>query len=183
MDTSWRKKPSPRRSRTNPPNASIPKLPGVPRAPAGYGLGDISLRNRGLPGAAKLKTMEPAGDPPDWWVGTRPEWAVKWALEKLGYEEGMDWMYRFNLGGIGSSYFSQFDFVVFDFYTAIEVQGEFWHYAQGSEKIANDEMRRVLAATHGFTLIFVDEDDVLERPEFLVREALAGEDHSKAGMG
>lgn len=184
MDRSWRPKKSPStRGKVKLPSASLPRMPGTPRNPAGYGVTEISLRAAGLPGAASLKTMEPAGDPPDWWEGTRPEWAVAWALEKLGYEEGYDWMYRFNVAGIGASYFSQFDFVIFDMFIAIEVQGEFWHYAQGSEKIANDSIRRTLAASHNYILVFIDEDDVLLRPEYLVEEALRGIDHSKASIG
>ncbi len=171
-----------RRGRIQLPNQRLPNLPGTPRNPPGYGTTGISLRSRGLAQAGRLHVMEPAGDPPDEWEGTRPEWAVKWGLDRNGFVINEDYYYDFNVGGFEASYFSKFDFVVPEFQIAIEVQGEFWHYAQGSEVIANDEMRRIAAYTQDYILIFIDENDVLERPEFLVEEALRGVDHSKSGI-
>lgn len=170
------------RGRLSVPNARLPRLPNTPRNPPGYGTTEITLRTRGLPQASRLKAIEPAGDPPEDWPGTRPEWAVKWGLDRNGLVYNEDYYYDFNVGGFGASYFSKFDFVVPDFFIAIEVQGEFWHYGQGSEKIANDEIRRILAAAQSYKLIFVDETAVLEDPESLVSDALRGVDNSKAGF-
>lgn len=174
-----RRRRTPSTGRVSLPHTSLPSLPRTPQNPPGWGTSEITLRTRGLPGAQDMTVQHPAGEPPEGWPGTKPEWAVHWALISLGYEENIDFFYRFNIAGIGSSYYSQFDFVLPDFNIAIEVQGEFWHYAQGHTKIAEDLLRRNLAAQHNYNLIFIDEDAVLERPRYLVEEAIRGIDHSK----
>lgn len=183
MDREFSRRPTTRqRGRVTLPGKNLTRLPSVPRNPPGYGTSEVSLRTRGLPGAQNLqRAVEPAGDPPDDWPGTRPEWAFKWALDTLGYEMNEDYYYEFNVAGIGASYYSQFDFVIPAYHIAVEVQGEFWHYSQGHTMLGRDELRRNMAAQFDFTLIFVDEDDVLVRPVFLAEEAIRGIDHSKTG--
>lgn len=161
------------------PSQSLPRLTSVPKNPKGWGTTEISIRGSGIPGANDLAVREPAGDPPEDWDGTRPEWAVYWGLLQLGMHEGEDFAYRPGIQSIGISYYSTLDFVIPDYHIAIEVQGEFWHYEQGSDRIFHDMQRASLLYDQGFTLIFIDGKNALEDPEFYVREALQGRDHSQ----
>ena len=66
---------------------------------------------------------------------------------------------------------------------AINVQGVYYHYEQGSVNIANDLLAREILAGEGISLIFLDDDDVLADPTFYVREALNFKDYSKFSIG
>lgn len=160
---------------------SLPKLITVPRNPPGWGVTEITIRSRGMPGAAILQQREPAGDPPDGWTGTAPEWAVYWALTRLGYIEGQDYEFVENVGGVEASYYSQLDFLFPALGIGLEVQGSFWHMGVGSAKQFSDQTRRDLFAQQGIDVIWLDEDDVLADPIYFVKEALAGVDHSELG--
>jgi hypothetical protein len=48
-----------------------------------------------------------------------------------------------------------------------------------AEREFRDIERFQQLASYGIHLIFIDEEDALERPEYIVREALALRDHSK----
>ena len=61
----------------------------------------------------------------------------------------------------------------------INVQGEYWHYAQGVTKTMSDDMARATLAGQGITLIMIDENDIYKDVDFYVREALRYRDHSK----
>lgn len=113
-------------------------------------------------------------------IATLPEWYVYWALTvRLKKEQGVDFSYRsettYNQGLSGST---QLDFEMHDGSgIAMEIQGDFFHYQQGTSKIIIDQVRaEALAGT--WTVINLDEDDVLRDPEYYTREALAGNDHS-----
>lgn len=167
------------------PNIRLPRTVSVPRNPKGWGTTRISLRARGIPATRGIyRPQEPAGDPPPAWqarypVGTRPEWAVYWALQyRLGLEEGQDFYYQAKLPGVGSTYYSTVDFLVPDYSIGIEVQGKFWHYGQGTEKVFKDLFRVQAFAGQGFKVIFIDEPDALSNPVYYVEEALRGVDHS-----
>ena len=58
------------------------------------------------------------------------------------------------------------------------MQGEFWHYSQGSDKQIADQLRAALLEQGGLEVIFIDEADALRDPQFYVKEALAHRDHS-----
>lgn len=165
-------------TRTKLPEVKLPRIPSGSRAPSGWGQVNIGTRTRGHPMAGGLKRPEPAGDPPDWWTGTRPEWAVYWGLQKNGLQDGLDFTYQARLPGVGAGYYSQVDFLVDTYSIGIEVQGKFWHYGQGQQKIATDLFREQLFAGQGIKIVFIDEQDALEDPTYFVREALEGEDHS-----
>jgi hypothetical protein len=66
---------------------------------------------------------------------------------------------------------------------AVNVQGIYWHYKQGSAVIRNDILDREMLAGLGLRLIWVDEDDVLDNAEFYAREALQFRDHSRLAAG
>jgi hypothetical protein len=172
----------PRKVRTD---VTLPqvRVPSGSRNPSGWGPLSQGTRTRGLPGANTLRIQEPAGEPPADWPGTRPEWAVQWGLQKNGLVDGLDFTYQARLPGVGSSYYSTIDFLVNDYFIGIEVQGKFWHYGQGSDKIMTDIFRVSAYAGQGIKVIFIDEPDALADPAFYVREALAGIDHSHVVTG
>ena len=66
---------------------------------------------------------------------------------------------------------------------AINVQGVYYHYEQGSVNIARDLIAREILAGEGISLIFLDEDDIMNNPTFYVREALNFKDYSKFSIG
>jgi hypothetical protein len=172
------------------PNIPLPRRTAVPRNPKGWGTTRISLRARGLAGlGSTFHQPEPAGDPDPAWqaqypAGTRPEWAVYWALSKpLHMIPGLDFYYQARLPGVGASYYSTVDFLIPDFNTGIEVQGKFWHYGQGSQKIFKDVFRVQAFAGQGIKVIFIDEPDALSNPTYFTEEALRGVDHSHVTSG
>lgn len=161
-------------------NPKLPSLPGI-RQPPGFGIHDVTLRARGFSGSKNWTNQEPAGDPPGDFPGTRPEWAVYWALNQLGYEEGVDFEFTKMVGSIsGVSPWSQIDFVLPFYGIGIEVQGEFWHNSQGSSKQEQDIYRAANARSQGLYLIFIDENDAQADPIYYTKEALAGIDHSQS---
>ncbi len=160
------------------PSVKIPRGATITRNPKGWGSLNIRVRAKGAASALKLKPQEPAGDPPDWWPGTRPEWAVQWGLEHNGMVDGLDFTYQARLPGVGAGYYSTVDFLINDFNIGIEVQGKYWHYGQGSQKIYTDLFRVSAFAGMGIQIIFIDEADALSDPRYYVAEALQGNDHS-----
>jgi hypothetical protein len=125
-----------------------------------------------------MKQPDPAGEPPKDWMGTKPEWSVFWGLQKNGLVEGIDFTYLARLPGVGAGYYSQVDFLMPYYFIGIEVQGKYWHYGQGTQKIMSDQMRVALFAGQGIEIIFIDEEDANSDPIYYVKEALRGIDHS-----
>jgi hypothetical protein len=115
-------------------------------------------------------------------IATLPEWYVYWALtQRLHKREGIDFSFRGSVAyaaGLAAS--TSLDFAMLDgSQIAIEVQGLFWHYQQGSAKMVQDYVRQsALAGLGMWKIVNIDEDDALRDPEFYVREALQGRDHS-----
>lgn len=166
------------------PSVSLPTLTYIPRNPPGWNTTEVSVRSRGLPGVTNnLQKPEPAGDPPQDWTGTRPEWAVWWALIRKGLKPGQDFFYESLLAGVSASYYSQIDFLIPKFFVGIEVQGTYWHYGQGRKKMAHDLIRLRLFAEQGIKVIFIDEKDALSDPEHYVDQALKGIDESQTIKG
>lgn len=119
-----------------------------------------------------------------WWKarypsGTKPEWAVYWALLKLGFHDGEDFIVHAVLPGVGRTYYGQVDFLLPDLRLGIEVQGLYWHYTLGSERQQRDVFRLAYFAQRGIDIVFIDEDDALRDPLHYVKEALQRRDHSK----
>jgi hypothetical protein len=115
-------------------------------------------------------------------IATLPEWYVYWALtQRLHKREGIDFAFRGSVAyaaGLAAS--TSLDFSMLDgSQIAIEVQGLFWHYQQGAAKMTQDYVRQgALAGLGMWRVVNIDEDDALRDPEFYVREALQGRDHS-----
>ena len=163
---------------------SAPRLPGIPREPRGWGRTEVSVLPRGARVAERFQVEEPAGEPPAWWrerypSGTKPEWAVFWALLQLGFQPDEDFFYLAVVPGVGRTFYSQVDFLLPDFSLGIEVQGIYWHYTLGSRRQERDVFRVAYLTQRGLRIIFIDEDDALRDPLYYVKEALAGNDHSK----
>jgi hypothetical protein len=167
-----------RRSRVSLPR--LPSLPGL-RQPGGYAIAEVSMRAQGFRGAASPgRQQEPAGEPPEGFPGTRPEWAIYWALEQLGYESGVDFHFEKMISHLtGAMPWSEIDFVLPLYGIGIEIQGEFWHHSVGAAKIEQDVMRMARAESAGLRVVFIDENDALADPIYFAKEALAGNDHSK----
>lgn len=175
-----------RKTKINLPGVSLPQRH-VPKEPPGWNRTELAIRQRAEAFTAQYREREPAGEPPEWWKvrypgGTKPEWAVYWALLVLGKKPELDFIYQAIMLGLELSYYSTTDFLLPHDGIAIEVQGEYWHYGVGSEAQYHDILRFEALAKEGMQLIFIDEEDALERPIWIVREALAGRDHSKLKM-
>jgi hypothetical protein len=117
------------------------------------------------------------------WEGSVPEWVAFTTFISLGKELGEDFNYqsplmggRMDKGG-----------VVLDFLfsnppdLAVNVQGVYYHYEFGVEARGRDLMARAQMAGQGISLIFIDDDDLLNDPEYYCREALNYKDHSQLG--
>ena len=163
------------------PRIRRPKLASVPnvKAPPHWALTGASARAYPIRELRRSEKREPAGNPPPWWQGTRPEWAVYWALTILGLKPGIDFEYRAHLPGGEFTKRGEVDFLVYSHLVAIEVQGIHWHYALGEEQLQRDALKRILVESRGFVLVAIDEDLALSSPLWVVREALAGRDHSR----
>lgn len=122
---------------------------------------------------------------PEGFLGSLPEWIVYDTLRKIGKQPDIDFIFqspqsggRLTIGGL------IVDFLFIDPPDlAINVQGLFFHYEQGVQVRARDEIARVHLAGLNIDLIFIDEDDILTDPFFYVREALRRVDHSRMSRG
>ena len=122
---------------------------------------------------------------PATWEGSLPEFVAHEAFIRAGKQPGLDFTYqtrflggRLDKGGI-----------IIDFLfsnppdLAVNVQGVYYHYNIGVEQMAVDIMARSQMASLGVRLIFIDDDDLLQDPDYYVREALRYQDHSRLGRG
>jgi hypothetical protein len=122
---------------------------------------------------------------PSSWEGSVPEYITYQALQRAGKQPGVDFTYqspllggRMQKGGL---------VIDFEFYNppdlSINVQGVYYHYEFGVETSARDKIAKALLAGDGVTLIFIDEDDLLNDADYYVTEALRYRDHSRLGSG
>ena len=121
--------------------------------------------------------------PPQDWEGSLPEWIFFSSLIQLGYQHGEDFSYQSPLqGGRMDKGGAIIDFM---FYNppnlAVNVQGVYYHYELGAQTKARDIMIREALAGMGITLVFVDEDDLLQDPLGITRDALNYQDKSRLG--
>ena len=122
--------------------------------------------------------------PPDW-EGSLPEYLTFTALLKLGKDPGVDFTYQSPL--MGGRMTKGGAIIDFEFINppdlAVNVQGVYYHYEFGVEQKARDIITRAQMAGQGITLVFIDEDDIMQDPEYYVREALNYRDHSRMARG
>tara|TARA_R110002110_G_scaffold312685_1_gene526014 strand:- start:216 stop:644 length:429 start_codon:yes stop_codon:yes gene_type:complete len=133
---------------------------------------------------AQQNTKEIAQPPADF-AGSYPEYVTYITLLRNNLRPDIDFIYqsrqmggRVERGGLvlDFSFINPPDL-------AINVQGVYYHYEQGSVNIAKDLIAREQLASQGVTLIFVDDIDLLENPDYFIREALNYRDHSRIGAG
>lgn len=115
------------------------------------------------------------------WRGSLPELVVFKELLRRGYEAGLDFHFQSSIFG-GRTQRGGF---VIDFLfenppsLIINVQGEYYHYERGTSRMAVDKLFRAMMAGRGYTVIFIDESDVMKNVRYYVGEALAFRDHSR----
>jgi hypothetical protein len=113
---------------------------------------------------------------PSWWPGSKAELYVFIVLTRLKAE----FTYLGHLGEPHTLGSVEIDFQVFSpVQVAIRVMGEYWHYQQGAEKLAQDLIQRLELESEGWPVIYIDEDDILRNPFYYVQEALRLREHSK----
>ena len=123
-------------------------------------------------------TEVPAG-----WQGSLPEYIAYTTFTSIGLRPGQDFIYQSPLlGGRIEKGGLVLDFLFNDPPDlAVNVQGVYYHYGFGVEARGRDVIAREGAGGQGLTLIFIDEDDLLQDPEYYCREALRYRDHSRLG--
>jgi hypothetical protein len=122
-------------------------------------------------------TADPFPEPPEDWLGTRPEWAIFWAHSVLKRKPFEDFQYIDHIAGI------QVDFLEFDLNIALNIQGLFWHYFFSGAKQGEDIITKSQIESTGTILINIDEDHCLADPVYYLRQALQGIDHSRSARG
>lgn len=160
-------------------NPSLPRPPALPRVRRQRG---VFPRQRPLGvslAAAEEIERRPFPDPPPFWTGTLPEWAVYWAHAPAQRgQEGVLWGYQTPVGGGYNLAGMVPDFLEFDVRIAININGSYWHYRKGSQPIKNDRLQRLVMQRFDYTLIVIDEEDALADPIHFLKDAIAGIDHS-----
>lgn len=128
-------------------------------------------------------TTQPVTTVPSGFPGSLPEWVAIQALDRLGKQGGVHYVYqssfqggRLDKGGL------VIDFLFVDPPDlAINIQGEFYHQEQGAAVIARDKFARASLAGEGITLIFIDAEDLLADPMRYIQAALNYQDLSFLG--
>ena len=117
--------------------------------------------------------------------GSLPEYVAYEAFQRAGKVPGVDFTYQSPLqGGRMEKGGQVLDFLFYDPPDlAVNVQGVYYHYQFGIESRARDIIAREQLLGAGITVIFIDEDDIMEDPDYYVREALNYRDHSRLGPG
>lgn len=176
--------PLPRMPKLPSPPAGItglsvwPRLPKLPHPPQ-FGKGPRSIG----PALSAIPSEWPAA-PPDF-QGTRPEWLVYWALTKLGLVPQIDFTFQSSqMGPRWQAGSSVVDFLIVNRVRplSIRVQGNYFHYSMGSDKIEKDILQRQELEQSGIEVVDVDEDDAVRQPLFYTQRALDGVDLSTAKM-
>ena len=123
--------------------------------------------------------------PPADFPGSYPEYIAFVSLLRLGKRPDVDFIYQSRqVGGRISKVGLVIDFSYnYPPDLAINIQGIYYNYEQGSVNIAKDLIAREQLASQGVTLIFVDDIDLEQNPEYFIREALNNRDHSRIGAG
>ena len=122
---------------------------------------------------------------PAGWEGSLPEYIAYTEFVRAGKVPGIDFSYQSPLLGGRMTKGG----VVLDFEfnnppdLAVNIQGVYYHYEFGIEQKARDIMAKAQMAGQGITLIFIDEDDLLQDPSYYIDEALNYRDHSRMGRG
>lgn len=122
---------------------------------------------------------------PSWFQGTFPEWLAIWALNMLGYKmvndprpgmAGEDFVYQDPALGayVRESGSTVVDVVVYREFPAIAlpVQGDYWHPKFGPQYMQDMEIFRRLQSELGWTVIPLEEHNLLRDAMYYVRAAV-----------
>jgi len=124
-------------------------------------------------------TQQAILEPPADFPGTRPEWAVWWALTKLGY----DFDYQSSqMGGRQERGGAILDFYLPEYNLGINIQSLYWHYGR-PEGLRNDRLQREMMESMGIRITYIDEEDAIANPIYFVKEAIKGNDFSRMSRG
>jgi hypothetical protein len=130
---------------------------------------------------------------PETWLASDLEWIVYWWFKyDQKWVEGEEFYYNgrvFVPGLYSSAPFTQADFII-DLgptsragtilpYTALVLDP----FTEFTHDIRSDLERRDAMEKAGYLLVFMAEDDVKTRTDYIIDEALKGEDHSNRGTG
>lgn len=122
---------------------------------------------------------------PAGWEGSLPEYVAYEAFQRAGKVPGSDFIYQSPLeGGRQEKGGLVLDFLFYDPPDlAVNIQGVYYHYQFGIETKARDKIAREQMLGAGIYVIFIDEDDIMQDPDYYAREALNYRDHSRLGPG
>ena len=119
---------------------------------------------------------------PTTWPGSAPEYAIYWAHDKLGLKEGINFFYQSPFAGgrlfIGGAVI---DFMEIDVNVAIRVQGLYFHAYAGGDRRALDHLQRIAIESQGITVVDITDEDALESPIPVLRDARSGIERPQPG--
>ena len=116
-------------------------------------------------------------EPPADWIGSRPEWAIYWALNRLGYSGRFEYQSP-RMGGRLARGGAVLDFYIPELNLAINVQSTYYHYSTTPQRVSG-ALQKAMIESLGIKVIYIDEEDALANPVYFVKEALAGISHSQ----
>lgn len=161
----------PRLKKIKPP--SLKKVPG-PRFP----------RPSFLESQKSVDEQQPWRNPPASWPGSGAEWAAMWGLKRLGYQEGVEFTYQQAAIGGRLPGGAVLDFFFPDLSLGLRVQGIYFHYDKsGGNSQAADQAQRVALESSGVRVVDMDEDQLLNNPIPVIKNAINGIDTSRAARG
>ena len=112
---------------------------------------------------------------PGWWSGTDPEWIVFSVLESMGKRPNQDFVYSKNPeDGISFRFINPRDL-------AINVTGLMHAYEAGQDNASKEVMNKQQMIGFGIHLIFIEDVDLQQDPNYYISEALAYRAHSHMG--
>ena len=136
-------------------------------------------------GTRTFRAVRENPTPPAWFGGTWPEFLCYRELTRQGYEPGLDFDFQSSLLGGRQSLGGLVADFVFDRPAGlvINVNSRYWHYQRPQKGGVTQGRRDVYAeaqlASLRYTLIWIDDDDLLADAQYYVSEALDFRDHSE----
>lgn len=123
------------------------------------------------------RAKSPTGipEPPEDWLGSKPEYAIFWALLKLGMKGRFTYQSPV-MGGRLAKGGAVLDFYIPELNLAINVQSVYYHYRTTPMRVAG-ELQRAQLESLGIKVIFISEEAALREPVWYVQEAIAGRQH------
>ena len=116
---------------------------------------------------------------PENWQGSEASFIAFNALVNAGKKAGRDFTYSPSIAGRRMGLGADVDFV----FTnppdlAMKVREGFYTHHSGIETRGTDILSKAQLAGHGITLIMLDNDKLIQDPDWLIEEALQYRDHS-----